>query len=119
MAWQIFGTRKSSDTRKAERFFKERGIKAQFIDLKEKEMSRNELASVCRATGGALNLLDASARDQDAVALVKHIAEVNREDMLFRNQQVLRQPIVRLGKRATAGYCPETWIAWLKEETAK
>ena len=49
---QIFGTKKSSDTRKAERFFKERGIKFQLVDLKEKGLSKGELASVCQAVGG-------------------------------------------------------------------
>ena len=49
---QIFGTKKSFDTKKAQRYFKERRVKFQFIDLKEKGMSKGELESVARAVGG-------------------------------------------------------------------
>ena len=49
---QIFGTKKSSDSRKAERYFKERGIKTQFVDMKEKGLSKGEFQSVLRAVGG-------------------------------------------------------------------
>ena len=83
---QIFGTKKSFDTKKAQRYFKERRIKVQFIDLKEKEMSKGELASVMQAVGGI--------------------------DKLLENQQVLAEPIVRNGKKATVGYCPDVWGAW-------
>ena len=83
---QIFGTKKSFDTKKAQRFFKERRIKVQFIDLKEKEMSKGELTSVMQAVGGI--------------------------DKLLENQQVLAEPIVRNGKKATVGYCPDIWGAW-------
>ena len=54
---QIFGTKKCNDTKKAERFFKERGIKYQFIDMKEKGMSKGEFTSVAQANGGLENLL--------------------------------------------------------------
>jgi len=113
---QIFGTKKSSDTRKAERFFKERGVKYQYIDLNEKGLSRGELSGVCRAVGGAEKLIDENCRDADALALVKYISAESREDMLLRNQQVLRQPIVRSGRQATVGYCPEVWKEWIKNE---
>lgn len=83
---QIFGTKKSFDTKKAQRFFKERRIKVQFIDLREKEMSKGELTSVMQAVGGIGKLLE--------------------------NQQVLAEPIVRNGKKATVGYCPDVWGAW-------
>ena len=53
---QIFGTKKCNDTKKAQRFFKERGIKFQFIDMKEKGMSKGELRSVCQAIGGIDNI---------------------------------------------------------------
>ena len=55
---QIFGTKKCNDTKKAERFFKERGIKYQFIDMKEKGMSKGELTSVAQANGGLENMIN-------------------------------------------------------------
>lgn len=62
---QIFGTKKSADTRKAERFFKERGIKFQSIDLKQKGFSKKELTSILQAVGGMDQLLDENTKDQD------------------------------------------------------
>ncbi len=59
---QIFGTSKCFDTKKAQRYFKERGIKFQMIDLKEKEMSRGEFENVARALGGWEALVDPMQR---------------------------------------------------------
>lgn len=109
---QVFGTRKSFDTKKAQRWFKERRIRFQFVDLKERGMSRGELQSVMRAVGGLEVLLDPKAKDQDTLALVSHLAESQRFDKLLENQQVLREPIVRNGRQATVGYAPETWQTW-------
>lgn len=109
---QIFGTKKSFDTKKAQRYFKERRIKFQFIDLREKEMSKGELQSVIRAVGGLDALIDPKAKDQDTVALITYLAESQKFDKLLENQQVLREPIVRNGKQATVGYEPDTWKTW-------
>jgi len=109
---QIFGTKKCFDTKKAERYFKERNIKVQFIDLKEKGMSKGELTSVCQAVGGLEKLLDEKAKDQDALALVKYIAEEDRLEKLLECQQVLKTPVVRNGRQATVGYQPEIWKTW-------
>ena len=109
---QIFGTKKSFDTKKAQRFFKERRIKFQFVELAEKGLSKGELQSVMRAVGGIEALVDPDARDQDAVALITHLAESQKFDKLLENQQVLRQPVVRNGRQATVGYAPDTWKAW-------
>ena len=109
---QIFGTKKSFDTKKAQRYFKERRIRFQFIDLKEKEMSKGELASVIRAAGGIEAVVDPKAKDQDAVALITYLADSQKFDKLFENQQVLREPIVRNGQKATVGYAPEVWKTW-------
>ncbi len=113
---QIFGTKKSSDTRKAERWFKERRIKAQVIDLLDKGISKGELRSVAQACGGIDALLDENARNQDALALVKYIAPAQKEDALLEHPQLLRQPIVRNGKKAAVGYCPEVYEKWQREE---
>lgn len=109
---QIFGTKKSFDTKKAQRYFKERRIKFQFIDLREKEMSKGELQSVMRAAGGLDALIDPKAKDQDTVALITYLAESQKFDKLLENQQVLHEPIVRNGKQATVGYDPDTWKTW-------
>lgn len=109
---QIFGTKKSFDTKKTQRYFKERRIKAQFIDLREKEMSKGELQSVLRAVGGIDALIDDKAKDQDTVALITYLAESQKFDKLLENQQVLREPIVRNGSKATVGYCPDVWKGW-------
>lgn len=109
---QIFGTKKSFDTKKAQRYFKERRIKFQFIDLKEKGMSKGELESVLRAVGGIDAVLDPKAKDQDALALITYLAESQKFDKLLENQQVLREPIVRNGRQATVGYAPDVWKGW-------
>lgn len=109
---QIFGTKKSFDTKKAQRYFKERRIKVQFIDLKEKEMSKGELQSVMRAVGGIDAVIDPNAKDQDTVALITYLAESQKFDKLLENQQVMREPIVRNGQKATVGYCPDVWKTW-------
>ncbi len=109
---QIFGTKKSFDTKKAQRWFKERRIKFQFIDLREKEMSKGELRSVMQAAGGIDALVNLDAKDEGALALVQHLAESQRFDKLLENQQLLREPIVRNGKQATVGYRPEVWGGW-------
>lgn len=109
---QIFGTKKSFDTKKAQRYFKERRIPFQFINLAEKPMSKGELQSVVRAAGGIDVLVNPDARDEEAAALVMHLAEVQRFDALLENQQVLREPIVRNGRQATVGYAPDVWKSW-------
>lgn len=109
---QVFGTKKSFDTKKAQRYFKERRIPFQFVDLHEKGLSKGELQSVVRAVGGIDALLDEKAKDQDALALVQHLAESQRFEKLLENQQVLREPIVRNGRQATVGYAPDIWKGW-------
>ncbi|MDD2971844.1 MAG: glutaredoxin domain-containing protein [Lachnospiraceae bacterium] len=109
---QIFGTKKCNDTKKAQRFFKERNMKFQFIDLNEKEISKGEFRSVCQAVGGMDEMIDGNCKDRDALALVQYIAEDEREEKLLMNPQVLKTPMVRNGKQATVGYQPEVWKAW-------
>ena len=113
---QVFGTKKSSDTRKAERWFKERRVKAQFIDLMDKGISRGELRNVAAACGGLEALIDPDAKDRDALALVTYLAPAQKEDAVLEHPQVLRQPIVRNGKKAAVGYRPEVYEAWQREE---
>ena len=109
---QIFGTKKSNDSKKAERFFKERGIKYQFIDMKEKGMSKGELNSIKQAVGGLDALIDENSRDKDLLALMKYISDEDKEEKLLDNPQIIRVPVVRNGKKATIGYCPDVWKDW-------
>lgn len=85
---QIFGTSKCFDTKKAQRYFKERGIKFQMIDLKEKEMSRGEFENVARALGGWEKLVDPNAKDKQTLALLDALVDWQKEDKLFENQQL-------------------------------
>ena len=107
---QIFGTKKSADTRKAERFFKERRIRFQFIDLSDKGISRGELTSVISAVGGIDRLID--DKDADFAALMSVLVPEQKIDKLLERQDAIIQPIVRNGRAATVGYQPEIWTGW-------
>ena len=109
---QIFGTKKCNDTKKAERFFKERGIKYQFIDMKEKGMSKGEFTSVAQVNGGLENMLNWEGRDKDALALIKYISDADKLTKVLENPQVIKTPVVRNGKQSTLGYQPNEWKSW-------
>ena len=109
---QIFGTKKCNDTKKAERFFKERGIKFQFIDMKEKGMSKGEFTSVAQANGGLENMINWECKDKDMLALIKYIANEDKLEKVLENPQVLKTPVVRTGTQSTLGYQPDIWKDW-------
>ena len=109
---QIFGTKKSKDSQKAERFFKERGIKFQYVDMKMKGLSKGEFESVRKAVGGLDAMIDRNCKDKDLLALITYIAEEDRAEKVLENQSVLLLPIVRNGKQATVGYQPDVWKKW-------
>ncbi len=106
---QIFGKAKCFDTKKAERYFKERRIKYQFIDILRYGMSRGELNSVKSAVG-----LEAMIDTQDEdYPLVQYLASNEAKlDKLYEDPYLIRTPIVRNGKQATVGYCPDVWKTW-------
>jgi len=108
---QIFGTKKCFDTKKAERWFKERKIKYQFIDMKEKGMSKGEFTSI-KQSCGIDNLINPNSKDKDTLALINYLTESDKEEKVFENQQLIKTPIVRNGKKATVGYCPDVWEKW-------
>lgn len=106
---QIFGKSKCFDTKKAERWFKERRIKYQYIDLVKYGMSRGELQSV-KNTVGLENLVD--PKDPD-YPLFQYLASADAKlDKLYEIPEMIRTPVVRNGKKATVGYCPEVWKDW-------
>ena len=106
---QIFGKSKCFDTKKAERWFKERRIRYQYIDLLKFGMSRGELTSVKSAVGLAA-LLDERAADYP---LLQYLArDEDRLEKLLEDPRLIRTPVVRNGKQATVGYCPDVWKSW-------
>ena len=109
---QIFGKSKCFDTKKAERYFKERKIKYQMIDLPRYGMSKREFESVKSAVGLDA-LIDEKSKDYD---LLKYLAyDSDRAEKLLEDPSLIKTPIVRNGKKATVGYCPEIWKQWENE----
>ena len=108
---QIFGTKKCFDTKKAERYFKERKIKYQFIDLNEKALSKGELQSV-KSSVGLINLINKESKEYGKLNLSNIRSDSTREEILLKSPKLYRTPIVRNGKIATVGYEPEIWKFW-------
>ncbi|NOW05846.1 arsenate reductase family protein [Clostridium beijerinckii] len=110
---QIFGTKKCFDTKKAERFFKERNIKFQFIDLNEKPMSKGEFNSIIKAV--SINeLINTKAKEYVKLNFNNIRSAEIKAELLLKNQKVINTPIVRNGKEATAGYKAEEWNRWIE-----
>ena len=108
---QIFGTKKCFDTKKAERYFKERKIKYAFIDMKEKGISKGELTSVSNSVS-VNELINEKSKDYKKSNLDKIRSNDMKLEILLKNQSVIKTPIVRNGKKATVGYKPEVWKDW-------
>lgn len=109
---QIFGTTKCFDTKKAERHFKECRVPFQRIDLLRYGMSGGEFDAVLRAVGGIDKLINWDSHDPD-VTLMKYMEDARaKEDKVFDNPKLMKTPVVRNGKQATVGYCPEIWATW-------
>lgn len=113
---QIYGTAKCFDTKKAQRYFKERGIKFQFIDLVKFGMSKGEFNSIKTALKMKTDdLVNEKSKKYDS-SFIKYLAsEEAKQEKLLENQELFKTPIVRNGKKATLGYCPEIWKEWEKE----
>ncbi|MEO7109957.1 MAG: ArsC/Spx/MgsR family protein [Polyangiaceae bacterium] len=113
---QIFGTKKCKETRKAERWFKERGIRVQSIDLTEKGLSPGELRSVAKGVGGIETLIDfESKRYVDKGFKYSAPTGARIEALLLEDPLLLKTPIVRRATDATVGYAPEIWERWKQE----
>jgi len=113
---QIFGTKKCDDSRKSERFFRERGIRFQAIDLAQKGMSAGELRGVAARVGGVEQMIDREGKRYLKRGL-KYAAPTGAriEQILIDDPLLLRTPIVRDSGRATVGYCPDVWQQWIAE----
>jgi arsenate reductase len=112
---QIFGKKKCFDTRKAERFFKERNIKFQAIDILDKGLSKGELEKVAQSVGGIDNLIDEKAKDKDTLAFIQYSPEDTKFEKILENQQILKTPIVRNKNKATVGMNEKIWEEWIKD----
>ena len=109
---QIFGKSKCFDTKKAERYFKERRIKYQMIDLMRFGMSGKEFDSVIRGVGGIDNLIDWNSKSQEVTNMKYMDDKRAKEDKVFDAPELMKTPIVRNGKQVTVGYRPEIWATW-------
>ena len=109
---QIFGKKKCFDTKKAERYFKERRIKYQYIDLDRFGFSPKEFDSVVRAVGGIDQLIDWDGKDPEITNMKYMEDKRTKEDKVFDDPCLCKTPIVRNGKIATVGYCPDIWAKW-------
>lgn len=111
MAIQIFGKSKCFDTKKAERWFKERNIKVQSVDILLKGLSRGEFDSVVKEVGGIDNLVDTASKDY---CNIKYLLDDAKFDKLCENPKLYKTPIVRCGRHAAVGYKPELWESFIK-----
>ena len=108
---QIYGASKCFDTKKTERYFKERNIKYQYIDLFRYGMSKGEFESV-KSSLGLKDLINTKAKDYEKLNLHQIRGNDIREEIVFKNPKLLNTPIVRNGKQASVGYQPEVWKQW-------
>ena len=104
---QIFGKSKCFDTKKAERWFKERRIKYQYIDLLKYGMSRGELQSVISSVGLGALIADS---EQGLIRYLAH--DSDKLDKLYEEPSCIQTPVVRNGKKVTVGYRPDVWETW-------
>jgi arsenate reductase (glutaredoxin) len=113
MEVQVFGTRKSAETRKALRFFAERRVKTHFVDLQERPASPGELKHFAQKFGVA-SLVDRSSRRFADLGLgaARHSDERWLE-RLAEEPQLLRMPLVRFQQRLTVGEAEPAWREWI------
>lgn len=107
---QIFGT-KGFETQKAERYFKERKIKYQYIDLYKYGLSKGEFESV-KAAAGLKAMINEKSKDYLSLNMQNLGVGKAAEEILFKNPKLYNAPIVRNGKKATVGYQPDVWKEW-------
>ena len=113
---QVFGVKKSSDTRKALRFFAERRVRTHFVDLMERAASRGELLRYVQKFG-AMALVDESSRRYAELGLrTARYGDERWLDILIDEPLLLKMPLVRHGNALTIGASETTWKSWLAKE---
>ncbi len=108
---QIFGAKKCFDTQKTERYFKERKIKYQYVDLNKYGLSKGEFESV-KAAVGLKELINDRAGEYKLLNMQQLGVGNVAAEVLFKNPKLYKTPIVRNGKQATVGYKPDAWENW-------
>lgn len=114
MQVQIMGTRKSNDTKKALRFFSERRIESHFRDLSEKGLSRGEFENICRSVDPN-DLIDRDSQRYKRRGMA--YMEFDPVEEILDDPLLIKMPVVRFGKHATAGFSPEVWKRWIAENS--
>lgn len=109
---QIFGKAKCFDSKKAQRYFKERRIKFQFVEIDKFGLSKGEYASVKSAVGGMDALIDENSKEHESQFIAHLARKEDIEGRLLDNPGMFKTPIVRNGKQATIGYQPDIWATW-------
>ena len=109
---QIYACKRNFEVQKADRYFKERRIKFQMIDVAKYVMSKGEYNSVKSAVGGFDNLVDKGCKLYEELFMAYLAGSDAKEEKLLENPAMFKTPIVRNGKKATVGYCPEIWKTW-------
>ena len=109
---QIYGKAKCFDTKKAERYFKERKIKYQFVDINKYGLSKGEYQSVKKAIGDMSALIDEKSKEYKNLFVQYLASQEDVEERLLDNPGMFKTPIVRNGRKATIGYQPEVWAKW-------
>jgi arsenate reductase len=112
MEVQIFGIRKSADTRKALRFFSERRIKTHFVDLNERAASLGELRRFAQKFGVGALIDPDSARYQDLGLRHARMSDESWLSKLADEPMLLKMPLVRSGNQFTIGLNEEAWKQW-------
>ena len=112
MEVQIFGIRKSADTRKALRFFSERRIKTHFVDLNERAASLGELRRFAQKFGVGALIDQESARYQDMGLKHARMSDETWLSKLADEPLILKVPLVRSGNQFTIGLAEKTWKDW-------
>ena len=108
---QIFGKSKCFDTKKATRYFKERGIKFQLIEVDKFGMSKGEYNNVKKAIGSMEAMIDSTSKEYEK-CFMAYLSKEDQEEKLLENPKLFKTPIVRNGKQATIGYKPDVWKTW-------
>lgn len=120
---QIFGKNKCFDTKKAERYFKERGVKYHSVNVLEKGLSKGELTSVINSvakseTNSGTNAFTILANEKSSdYHLFRHLTDEGKFDKLLECPSLLKTPIIRNGNKATVGYQPDIWKTWAEDNS--
>lgn len=113
---QIFGLKKSQDSRKAERFFKERKSKIHYVDLDVRPMAKGELTRFSQKAGGLLNLIDKNSKTYQKKGLeFMRLSEERWMELVQENPDLLILPLVRWGQKVAIGPDEASWKSWIEQ----